>query len=703
MHKLYKKKRGIVCILCVFVLAMLLSFSVAAETPYNSYTYWKNDRSVRKLVSNRPMFEPVLSIGMDSFAGAEFERLSDVAVDENGMIYLLDSGKGELFLYDKEYHPVLEIKNAMIEGKAESFAGAKGIFAIDGENIFIADTKNARVLIMNQQGSVKQILTLPDSELIPDGFDYKPSRITVDNRGYIYVLSEGSYYGALIYETDYSFGGFFGSNRVYGPTIGIVDRLKDRLFNNNEKRSGQMLKLPYQFTDLVADKDGYIYTITGRTSNSTQSGQIKRLNAAGSNILVNSEINFADEGLLTLLKSPVAQDLLSLAVDDEGFVYALDSSFGKIFVYDVESNLLTAFGGGLSEGEQIGTFKQAVSIEVTGEDVLVVDSTKKSLTVFRINQYGRDVKNSQLMSMSGYYLEAKPQWEAILEQDRGNQLAYQALAQAEIIEGNYDKAMEYAKIADNRELYSQAFQYVRSKTIRSNFFWIFPLALVIILLLTAVIIYTTHHKLVLVRNRTIKEFLSASIHPFKVFESMKEEKRKGSILICFLMILLFYVSNILTETKSGFLFSPYDPATFNSFLVLLKTIGLVFLWVIVNWLISSLFEGKGTFGDILTVTCYGLLPIVIVQLIALYLSQIFLLEEGAFLQLFRAFGVIYSLLLITVGTMIMHSFSLKKFVGTGVLTLFGIVIVVFVIFMLVILLQQGYNFVVAVFSEAVYR
>ena len=87
-------------------------------------------------------------------------------------------------------------------------------------------------------------------------------------------------------------------------------------------------------------------------------------------------MNFADEGLLTLLNKPQAQDLLSLEVDTDGFIYALDSVFGRVFVYDVESNLLTAFGGGLSQGDQLGTFQQAVAIAATQQDVLVADSAQ---------------------------------------------------------------------------------------------------------------------------------------------------------------------------------------------------------------------------------------------------------------------------------------------------------------------------------------
>lgn len=694
--------RWTACLLAL-TLALLLPLSAAAETPYDSYTYWRNDRGTRKLVSQRPQYEPLLEVRAESFGKAEFESLSDVFVDENGITYLLDSGKGVLYLLDAEYHPAGVIDQAVLEGSAISFAGAKGVFAADREHIYLADTQNGRVLLMNGQGQVQRVLTRPDSGLIPEDFLFHPSKLALDGRGYLYVLSDGSYYGALIFDPEGDFGGFYGSNKVYGPTIGILDRLNDRLFSNNEKRSGQMRKLPYQFTDLTVDRDGYIYTTTGRTGTTTQTGQIKRLNAAGTNILVNSDVNFADDGLLTLLNQPQAQDLLSLDVDADGFIYAVDSVFGRVFVYDVESNLLTAFGGGLSEGTQLGTFQQPVAIAATGRDVLVADSTRKALTVFRVNAYGQTVRDCQRLTLKGRYEEAKPGWESVLQQDRANQLAYQALAQAAIIEADYDTAMRYAEIADNRELYSQAFQYVRDRYVRQNFIWLFPVALLVVCGLAAWLIYTTKRQLVLVRNATLRELGGAAVHPFRVFGDMKEKGRTGSPILCGILIVAYYIVSVLGETASGFLFSDYDAATFNSLLVLARTVGLVLLWVVVNWLVASLFEGKGRFMDILTVTAYSLLPLIVTQLAALPLSHGMLLEEATFLRLLQTVGLLYTLLLLAIGTMIMHDFSLWKFVWTSLLTLLGIGIIVFVLFMVGILLQQGYGFVLTLFSEAVYR
>ena len=54
MQKIFRKKHILRWFACL-LLALFLPLRAAAETPYDSYTYWNNDQGVRKLVSNRPM------------------------------------------------------------------------------------------------------------------------------------------------------------------------------------------------------------------------------------------------------------------------------------------------------------------------------------------------------------------------------------------------------------------------------------------------------------------------------------------------------------------------------------------------------------------------------------------------------------------------------------------------------------------------
>ena len=78
-----------------------------------------------------------------------------------------------------------------------------------------------------------------------------------------------------------------------------------------------------------------------RKGNDVTSGQVKKLNAKGRNILPNKV--FGDAG--------TDSSLTAVTVDDSGFITVMDSGSGRLFQYDGEGNLLYIFGG---RGERKG-------------------------------------------------------------------------------------------------------------------------------------------------------------------------------------------------------------------------------------------------------------------------------------------------------------------------------------------------------------
>ena len=71
-----------------------------------------------------------------------------------------------------------------------------------------------------------------------------------------------------------------------------------------------------------------------------------------------------------------------------------------------------------------------------------------------------------------------------------------------------------------------------------------------------------------------------------------------------------------------------------------------------------------------------------------------------FLNILETVALLYSLLVIIVGMLKIHDFSMMRFVGTTVLSFLGMVAVGFLLIMLVILLQQLGGFIATVVAEA---
>ena len=519
----------------ILVLCLLFSFTVSAadvnEIPYKSYTYWVDyNTSEKTAVYSKPMYEVKNVVDSRTIGADDTSKLTDVAVFD-GRTYILDSGSSKIYVLDSKYAPLKTLAKLEFNGEPLNFTDAQGIYVDKSGLIYIADTENGRVIVLNFEGRIERLLLLPDSPLIPTGFQYRPVKVAVDSKGYTYIASDGSYYGAILYSPQMEFLGFFGANTVKTTVLGALQNLWKRLTSNDIKRAADELSLPYMFTDIVVDSENFIYTATGKSGDDEiQHGQIRRFNPGGKDILNASDINFADSQVSNYQYSQQIQSLGCLDVDSDGFLYALDTTTGRIYWYDAGCNLLSVFGGSIGDGEQNGTFILPTAIAVNGTDILVTDSTDKSLTVFSETDYGALVRSAQLITLKGDFAAAREPWEQVIAQDINNQLGYRGLAKAYYDSGEYDKTMEYAKLGVDRETYAKAFELKRTQVIESHFYLI---AAVVVLLAAAIVAWSVLKRkkgITLIHNVRLKTAFSSVLHPVESFRLVKE---KGAVLLSF--------------------------------------------------------------------------------------------------------------------------------------------------------------------------
>lgn len=694
-----KVKISAVVLIVISLLASVNLFTLAAEIPYESYTYWDTSNE-RKSVGNRPMYETKKVIFSADIGVDDYDKINDVCTDVNGNIYILDN-QSRITVIDKNYTLIREITEIESEQKNYSFAGARSLYVDTDSSIYICDTENQRVIHCDQSGKLSDLILLPDSHLIPDDFTYSPLKVIVDKYGYIYVLSDGSYYGALMYDQDKNFLGFYGANKVKGGILSSLQLIQRRMFSNSAKQSASSRKLPYCFVDIDIDSDGYLYTVTGYTENYDRVAQVKKLSpGSGANILESENVNFVDTKINKTYKldGSLNQNLQGLAVDKDDFIYALDVTFGKVFMYDSDCNIVTVFGGGMGNGNQKGTFMTASAIALNGEDILVSDSQNNSVTVFGINDYGKEVKRLLKLTKQGNYTEAKTGWTEVLAQDNNLQLAYSGLAKVYFSEKNYSGAQEMAKKGYDKETYALAFEFTRKQFFSDHFAVIAVITLLFIVLLTTSILIIKKKQIKIIRNGNIHTMLSTLAHPALTFEDIKD-KGTGSVGISVGILIVYYLATVSQSLFSGFLYSNYDPAKFNSLLVLLRSIGAVVLWVISNWLVCSLLGGRGKLREIVIVTSYSLMPIIISKIISTVFSNILLPSETVFISIISTVATIYAALLLIIGMLKIHDFSMSRFIGTTVLSVAGMAAIVFLVIMIMILIQQLCGFVATVFLE----
>lgn len=673
------------------------------KVPYNSYTYWYGLTGEEKTAAfSRDMYEVKSTLNSQNLNLSNSIGFLSDSFCYSGKTYLLDGGNSQVIILNSDYSVDGVIGEIADENTGETlnYKEALGIFVENDNDIFVADTLNGRVIEFDNSGKLLNTYTLPDSDLIPDSFEYRPQKVAKDSRGYMYILSEGSFYGAIMYDPNGNFMGFYGANEVKSSLKSFLQNIYNKIFMNDVKKSASERVLPYQFTDIYIDNQDFVYTSTGNTSvvgkETEQIGQIRRLSPGGKNILGSDSIDFTDTGV-----DIENQNIVGIEVDPDGFIYAVDTAYGHIFVFDGECNMMNVFGCGTGSGIQKGSFTFPSSITLNGDDIIVTDKTTNSITIFGVTEYGRMLKKAQLLTVKGYYSEAQTVWEEVLKLDRNNQNAYYGLAKGYYAKGNYKKAMEYAKLGCARGVYAKAFEKVRNNFIKKYFLLI---VMLIVLVTVGIVVLRkkkkpgsekTGHS-----NAGLRCYLRLLAHPADTFREIKE-KKTGSLTIAVTLTILYYITSVVKYTWGGFAYVIFDSENFNSLFVFLQTVCLIILFTISFWCVSTLFGGLGKLKDIFITTAYAFTPLIIGNIVWVIATNVLVPSELSFLSIFMTIMLLYSLFLLSVGMITVNDFEFKRFLGVTVLAIIGMVIILFLLIVIFMLLQLTFEFIKTVFSEII--
>lgn len=677
-----------VFVFLTIVLALVLSFNTFADdSVYSSTKTFRHDNN--KSVVMKSVFSVEKSIGFREWKVDGIGAITDIDSNDYNQIFVL-TDKSTVLELDDSFRLIKTYIICDNQGSPINFDGAKGIYSSSRNEFYIADTNNAKVLYC-KDGIVEKEILSPESDLIPKDFIFKPTKVVKDSKNYLYVLSDGCYYGALLYEPDGDFCGFYGANSVEKDLLSSLQNIWDMLTQNDIKRSKSVKALPFQFSDISIDKNDFIYTSTGKTSGTAVS-QIRMLSPGGSNILSGSEgTNFGESDLLIRKSVPLKQNFSNVVSDDSGFIFALDSSYGIIYVYDNECNMLCGFGGGRGLGTQKGTFITPVSIEISDGRIIVADAVG-NLTIFNKTKFGESYLKAQKLTLEADYENAKPLWQEVLKHDSSNQLALSGYAKVLYNLKDYKSAMKYAKNASDSETYSLSLSMMENNYITKNFTMICFFALLLLSLTIFFILFLKKKKIVLIKNHKVRLIFACIVHPFDSFNDIKF-KHNGSVSAAMVLTVLYFLSSMLFTIVCDFRFSSFDVNTYNSLYQILQTIGLITLWSLANWAVCTLMQGNGKLKEVFIVSSYSILPLIIYNVIMTPLSYIISSPDSFLISGLYTISLILTGVILSIGLMTIHEFSFPKVLGTAVITVLLMILIIFVLFMIGILISQFVGFV----------
>ena len=465
--------KRIISILFVAVMLLLEPISACAQTlPYDTYNYDYQ----KNVVPTPAAYIPGEIIYSENLECGKFSAPKDMFIAEDGLIYVADTGNNRIVVLNPDMSLNRIVDSFDNEGTEDTFKGPSGMYCSKEGVLYIADTDNKRVVVLDAEEKLVDIIQDPQSEVLGADFDFAPLKISVDYAGRVYIIAKNIYQGIMAFDQNHQFMGYFGTINVQ---ISIGQKIW-RILSTKEQQKKQMLFIPTEFTNIDIDEEGFVYA----TNLDSSGGQaVRKLNPKGIDVITqnnNGKHNLSGDATFTTTGKDTyqgASEIIDVKVRDGGMFSLLDRKRGRIFTYDNEGNILYIFGG---MGTQEGTFKLPVAIESAGEDIYVLDSDSCTISIFNPTEYGKAINEAVGLRFDGDEAKAVAIWEKVLEMDSNNEMAYSGIGKAYLSAGDNETAMYYLKMGVNQSFYSIAFKRYRNDLLRDNLAWILTVAIVVI-------------------------------------------------------------------------------------------------------------------------------------------------------------------------------------------------------------------------------
>ena len=455
-------------LLTTVALFLCFSLSVCASAPYYSYTYsYRSDGSIIDTAAPLPYLPEQVLTAPD--LGAPLKTPEDLVLSPDGQqFYIADSGAHAVFCFDTRFHLLRTFDRYVEEGEEKTFYQPTGLCVDTLGNLYIADTGNSRVVVLDKDGGFRFAIEQPDSPLLKEGFQFQPLKVVVDEAGRVFVLCKNVLEGLMQFSPDGNFVGFVGSNKVVFDFVDLIWKT----VMTEAQQEGLVSFVPVEYTNISLDEDGFIFAVT---SVKNVDAPIRRLNPSGDDILIRNPLDGSKKVIGDVLYPTAGgaddsigpSSFVDITQDTSGNYYALDAKRGRIFAYDEEGNMLFVFGG-INTGQD-GTFSNPTAIVHREGKLYVLDKNTAEITAFASTEYTQTIHRAIESYLKKDYAGSIQLWERVLVMNGNYDLAYMKAGYAYYRMEQYEKAMEMFKIANARQEYSNAYILYRKEWMNLHF------------------------------------------------------------------------------------------------------------------------------------------------------------------------------------------------------------------------------------------
>lgn len=479
----FKKLLSLVSAAALAVSAMTVNVS-ALET-YDPYSYdrWGDP------VASQAGYTAEKYVDGEMIGCGNFFEPADLFISHDDLMYIADKGNNRIVITDLDFNFKKEMKEFSYNGETLTLRRPTGVFVDQYTgNIYICDTENDRVIKCDTDGNVDRLFTKPESELYDQNLTYNPSKVLVDKAGNVYIVVRSQTKGAVMFNSEGEFLGFYGANRVEA-TAEVLANAFWNLIGTQEQKDRRAKQTPIGFCNFDIDDDGFIFTVTD--SQEVDTDLVKKLNPRGDNILDSlgaADMTFGDIPPTYYSIYSKKSSLTDIDLGPNGELNILDFQHGRIFQYDKECWLLFIMGG---SGDQLGLFQSAAAVESYDNHLYVLDSRKNNITIFTRTVFGEIVTEAANLYNDGLYEESLEPWQNVLKYDGNYRRAYIGIGNALYNKYEYKEAMDYFEISISRGRYNRAFEGYRDQWLKENYV---GAIIVIILIIVLLVVYNKLRK-----------------------------------------------------------------------------------------------------------------------------------------------------------------------------------------------------------------
>lgn len=202
--------------------------------------------------------------------------------------------------------------------------------------------------------------------------------------------------------------------------------------------------------------------------------------------------------------------------------------------------------------------------------------------------------------------------------------------------------------------------------------------------------------------KSLKFALYCITHPIDGFWDLTHEKR-GTYAAANTILFLTLLIRILKLRYTSFIFITVYWEGINIFLYIASVLFPLAMFVVGNWGLTTLFDGKGRLGQVYMASCYALTPYPLIQFPLMIFSNFVTVDEAEFYSVISIISLVWAAMLFIAAMGQIHEFSMGKNMLFIVASLFAMLVIVFILLLFFSMISQGIAYFISMAKEIMFR